>query len=88
MDAEEHEQLSTLPNCSSTVGVLASVSNATTLSVLLFSQAAIGAPIARSCEINVSILNPTAEHNSRHRSHSKRPQCCQRLMVGAKIIVA
>lgn len=68
MDAEEHEQLSTIPNCSSTVGVLASVSNATTLSVLLFSQAAIGVPIARSCEINVSILNPTADHNSRHRS--------------------
>ena len=39
------------------MGVLASVSNATTLSVLLFSQNAVGAPIAPSCQINVSIDN-------------------------------
>ena len=41
--------------CNSSVGVLASRSNATTLSVLLFSQAPIGAPIAAVCTANVSI---------------------------------
>ena len=48
----------TSPSCASTVGVLASVNNATTLSVLLFSQAAVGTQIAPICQINVSIKHP------------------------------
>ena len=54
-----HKPLPDNPDCVSTVGVLASVTNATTLSVLLFSQATIGEPIAPICEISVSVLNPS-----------------------------
>lgn len=41
--------------CGSTVGVLASKSNSSVLSVLLFSQAPIGQPIEASCAIDVTI---------------------------------
>jgi hypothetical protein len=59
------------PSCVSTVGVLASVSNATTLSVLLFSQSAIGAPIAPSCQVNVSINRPKGTAVAHTSSHDR-----------------
>lgn len=53
-------------SCESTVGVLASTSNSTVLSVLLYSQATIGAPIAASCTLNVTINAGVASSNSKH----------------------
>ena len=46
-------------DCTSTVGVLASKSNASCLSVLLFSQATRGAPIPSSCTIKVTVSSGT-----------------------------
>eukprot|EP01051_Picozoa_sp_SAG22_P001473 SAG22_NODE_58_length_23645_cov_16.637943_13_plen_1140_part_00 len=42
-------------NCSATLGVLASICNASVLSVLLFSQATLGTPISPSCTATVNI---------------------------------
>ena len=42
-------------SCASTVGVLASKSNNSVLSILLFSQATLGAPVAASCTANVTV---------------------------------
>jgi xylan 1,4-beta-xylosidase len=42
-------------DCAASVGVLASKSNATCLSVLVFSQATVGAPIAAHCIVNLTI---------------------------------
>jgi hypothetical protein len=45
-------------DCAASVGVLASKSNATCLSVLVFSQATVGAPIARLCSVNLTVKMP------------------------------
>ena len=42
-------------DCAASVGVLASKSNATCLSVLMFSQATVGAPIAAHCVVNLTV---------------------------------
>ena len=47
-------------DCAASVGVLASRINATCLSVLLFSQAAVGTPIAPSCTVNVAVRTAAA----------------------------
>ena len=45
-------------DCAASVGVLASKSNATCLSVLVFSQATVGAPIAPLCSVNLTVNIP------------------------------
>jgi hypothetical protein len=47
-------------DCAATVGVLASRSNDTCLSVLVFSQAVVGAPITQSYTVNITINQGTA----------------------------